>query len=129
MIRRGVAANYVLRINQVPLGYIIPIFWFINYGLILGSNSFTFALPQRVGPSLYVLQRSGIYEMAAYILIACATYNFSRYEIKRLFKTNPEEIKAEIKTVPQQYMGIILAVLILLLANLREVIMIFNHNY
>lgn len=121
-----VAANYVLRINRIPLGYIIPPLWFISYGLIIGSNSFTFALPQRVGPSLIAFQRSGIYELAAYTIIAVTTYNFSRYEIKAIFKTNSEKITERPKILPQQYFGLIVALLILLGSNLKEVFMIFN---
>ncbi|MDF2521419.1 MAG: hypothetical protein K0R84_2047 [Clostridia bacterium] len=121
-----VGGNYVLKINNIPLGYIVPPVWFITYGLTLGSNSFAISLPERIGPSLMVFQRSGIYELAAYTLIAAATYNISRYQIKKFFKTNPEKVEARIYVSLQQYLGIAAAVLILAVSNYMEALMIFN---
>ena len=118
--------NMSFRINNIPLGYLIPPIWFLLYGLILGSNSFTFAMAQRIGPSLSVLGRSGLYELAAYTLITVSTYNISRFEIKALFKSNPEKISKPIVFQPQQYVGLIIALFILFCSNIMETLMLHN---
>lgn len=118
--------NLSFRINNIPLGYLIPPVWFLLYGLILGSNSFTFAMAERIAPSLSVLGRSGLYELAAYTLITVSTYNISKFEIKALFKTNPEKINKPIVLLRQQYIGLIVALLILFISNIKEALMIYN---
>jgi hypothetical protein len=118
--------NLSFRVNNIPLGYLIPPIWFLLYGLILGSNSFTFAMADRIAPSLSVLGRSGLYELAAYTLITVSTYNISRFEIKALFKTNPEKINEPIVFQRQQYVGLIIALLLLFVSNIMETLMIYN---
>jgi hypothetical protein len=118
--------NLSFRVNNIPLGYLIPPIWFLLYGLILGSNSFTFAMAERIAPSLAVLSRSGLYELAAYTLITVSTYNISRFEIKALFKTNPEKVNGPIVFQRQQYLGLAVAILILLFSNIREALMLTN---
>ena len=118
--------NLSFRINNIPLGYLIPPIWFLLYGFIIGSNSFTIEMTERIAPSLAVLSRSGLYEMAAYTLIAVSTFNISRFEIKALFKTNPEKIYKPIAMNRQQYTGLIIAILILLLSNTIEALMVYN---
>ena len=83
-------------------------------------------MTERIAPSLAVLSRSGLYEMAAYTLIAVSTFNISRFEIKALFKTNPEKIYKPIAMNRQQYTGLIIAILILLLSNTIEALMVYN---
>jgi len=118
--------NLSFRVNNIPLGYLIPPIWFLLYGLILGSNSFTFAMTERIAPSFSVLARSGLYELAAYTLITVSTYNISRFEIKALFKTNPEKINEPIIFQRQQYVGLIIALLILFVSNIKETLMIYQ---
>ena len=118
--------NFAIRINRVPLGYMIPLVWFILYGLTLGSNSFTIAMDQRMAPSLEVIGRSGLYEMAAYTLLAAATFSISRFEIKQIFRSNPEK-NTDKKTLNyRNYLAFALALIILLLAALRESMMLQN---
>lgn len=121
-----IAFNLSFRVNGVPLGYLIPPIWFLLFGLILGSNSFTISMTERIAPSLAVLHRSGLYELAAYTLVAVATHNISRFEIKALFKTNPEKITKPITLKRSQYFGLSIALLILFVSNVREVYMLFN---
>ena len=116
--------NLSFRVNNIPLGYLIPPIWFLLYGLILGSNSFSIAMAERIAPSLAVLGRSGLYELAAYTLITVSTYNISKFEIKALFKTNPEKINKPIVFKAQQYAGLVLGILILLFSNIREALML-----
>ncbi|MCC6190327.1 MAG: hypothetical protein IT318_14960 [Anaerolineales bacterium] len=85
-------ANGLLRVNGLPLGYLIPLVWFGMYGLTLGTNSFAIPLPARMAPSLAVLGRSGLYELAAFTLAAAATSGLSRYTLRRLFVTSPEPV-------------------------------------
>ncbi len=120
--------NLSFRVNKIPLGYLIPPIWFLLYGLILGSNSFTFAMAERIAPSLSVLGRSGLYELAAYTLITVSTYNISRFEIKALFKTNPEKINKPVVLRRQQYIALILALIILFVSNIKETLMIYNQT-
>lgn len=120
--------NLSFRINNIPLGYLIPPIWFLLYGLILGSNSFTFAMDGKMAPSLAVLGRSGLYELAAYTLIAVSTYNISRFEIKSLFVTNPEKINKPIVFGPQQVAGLGIALMVLIFSNIKEVFMLLNQG-
>lgn len=120
-----VSFNLALRINKFPLGYLVPMVWFILYGLILGSNSFSIPMDRRMGPSFNVIQRSGIYEMAAYTLIAVATFNISRFEIKKLFLTNPERTAGPSRFRRQQYVALAVGLLVLFLSNVRESLMLF----
>ncbi len=121
-----VLANTNLKINGYPLGYLIPLLWIMHYGILLGTNSFQVLLPERMAPSLAVLKRSGLYEIAAYCLLAVATNTFPRYKIERIFLTNPEKIdsKDRPKMKFDQKIGIVLGVIILLAANFGEAIMI-----
>ncbi|OUM92841.1 MAG: hypothetical protein BAA04_02275 [Firmicutes bacterium ZCTH02-B6] len=65
--------NRMLEVGSWPLGYVPVLFWSGVYGLLLGSNSLTLALPDRLAPTLAVLGRSGPYEIASYCLAAAAT--------------------------------------------------------
>jgi hypothetical protein len=111
----------LLRSHGYPMGYATPLAWAILYGIYLGTNSFTFPLPEgRMPPSLAVLLRSGPYEIAAYVLAAVSTYSLPRFELKgrffheRLVAISPPSRKAFSK---EQWLGLAAAVMILLLAN------------
>jgi hypothetical protein len=121
-----VGFNLAIRINRIPLGYLIPPIWFLLYGLILGSDSFSIAIGERMGPSLAVLQRSGLYELAAYTLITVSTFNISRFEIQALFQTNPERVAETTRFRPVQAVGLLIALLILLASNFREALMLIE---
>ncbi|HKJ46681.1 MAG TPA: hypothetical protein VJ991_12700 [Balneolales bacterium] len=123
-----IIANISTNVRGYPLGYLVPIIWFIYYGILLGTNSFSIPMPQRIAPSLTVFGRSGLYEMASYILIAVATYALPRHNANRLFfstyeKIDPETIASLSKS---QWTAIVLAVVILLLSNLWEARMIMT---
>lgn len=122
-----VAANYTLRIKSFPLGYIIPLAYMVLYGITIGTNSFSVPMTVRMPPSFAVLQRSGLYEMAAYALLAAATATISRYRLVR-FSSPAEEMPAgEIPGFSNtQKLGVGLAVLILLVASWHEALMLFS---
>lgn len=122
------AANRVLRINGMPLGYLIPLLWITIYGVTLGTNSFSIPLSEPMAPSLAVLGRAGLYEMLAYILMATATYTWPLYTIERLFVTNPEPVspKPVLSLPTAERFGLGIAIATLALANAWEAHMIVN---
>ena len=79
-----VLSNRINRYKGFPLGYIIPLAHLIMYAAVLGINSFSIPMPERMEPSLAVFERTGLYELAAYTLVAAATYSINLYEVKRL---------------------------------------------
>lgn len=121
-----VIANISTKIKEYPLGYVIPVLWLVHYGILLGTNSFTIPMQYRLPPSTEVLGRSGLYEIAAYTLIAVATYSLPRYKTMGFFSTKYEKVDpqtiAPLSKVQWVAMGF--AILILVLSNLREALMI-----
>ncbi len=73
-----VGGNLLLRVRGFSFGYLVPLAWMILYGLTLGTNSFGIAMEQTPAPGLWVLGRSGLYEMMAACLLAVGTDKLSR---------------------------------------------------
>jgi hypothetical protein len=117
-------ANLVLRVNGVPLGYIVPLYNVIGYGLFLGTNSFAIPYPQRLAPTLAILGRSGPYEMTALVAVAAATATWSRYQVRSLFRTNPEPVASRPRIRPSQMLLFALGLILLVVANWIEASMI-----
>ena len=69
--------NRLLIVGRLPLGYWPPLVWAVMYGVTIGTNSFSIAEAGRLAPSLTVFGRSGLYEIAAYCLLAAATHGIS----------------------------------------------------
>lgn len=115
-------ANFDSKVKGYPLGYLIPLLWLVHYGLLLGSNSFSVPMSQRMSPSFEVLQRSGLYEIAAYTLIAVSTYTLPRYEMKGFFTSERKLIPPSSRAAmtKEQWIGIGIAIIVLFLSNLRE---------
>lgn len=84
--------NRLVTVGRLPLGYLPPLVWAVMYGVTIGTNSFTFAGGERLAPSLAVFGRSGLYEIAAYCLLAAATHNISLSHQPRLFSMRAEPI-------------------------------------
>lgn len=121
MMTMIIIANRLLEINGVPLGYFPPLFLSVIYAITLGTNSFSIPLPRQMPPSFGVLLRSGPYEIAAYILMAVSTYELPIYRFKRLIPPDSEAIEPEPAfTKNVEWLGFILAILILLIANAYE---------
>ncbi|RCV62914.1 hypothetical protein C5S53_16865 [Methanophagales archaeon] len=76
-----VLVNLILYLDRIPLGYITPLGLITLYAVFLGTNSFSIPMAERMAPTLAVLGRGGPYEMTAYILVAVATYNQSRFAL------------------------------------------------
>lgn len=118
-----ICPNFI-RSHGYPLGYATPLAWTILYAIYLGTNSFTFPLPEgKMQPSLAVLGRSGPYEIGAYILAAVATYSLPKYELKgqwfreRIESIPPTDRQAMTKG---QWLGLGMAFIVLLVANAWE---------
>ena len=75
-----VAANLLRFSNGVPLGYFAVIVMQGYFGVITGTNSFTFPFEGKIAPSFYWFVTPGFYELAAYALAAAATYEISRWQ-------------------------------------------------
>ena len=123
-----VLANRIYRYKGYPLGYIIPLAWLTVYAVFLGTNSFSIPLPERMAPSLAVLGRSGLYEMAAFMLVAVATYSINLYEVTRLIPADyvPVTPKPRFSLTLEQWVGLGLAIVVLLAATAREAYMIMS---
>jgi len=123
-----VVANRIYRYRGYPLGYIIPLAWLTVYAVFLGTNSFSIPLPERMAPSLAVLGRSGLYEMAAFMLVAVATYSINLYEVTRLIPADyvPVTPKPRFSLTLEQWVGLGLAIVVLLAATAREAYMIMS---
>jgi hypothetical protein len=105
-----------------PYGYFVPFIWAALYAVTLGTNSFTFALPGgKMAPSMEVLSRSGLYELAAYLLTAASLHTIARYKV---IGTWPRQKAERIFEAPRlelsQWMGLGTALMMLLAANARE---------
>jgi len=115
-----VLINFIRYRDRFPLGYITPLGLITMYAVFLGTNSFSMPMPEPMAPSLAIFGRGGPYEMIAYMLVAVATYNQSRIALT-------EEI-LRISPVPrmslEQWVGVGLAIAMILLAGWREAAMI-----
>lgn len=121
MVAIIVAANRLLAVKGVPLGYITPLMLAASYAATLGTNSFTIPLPQRMAPSFAVLTRSGPYEIAAYILVAASTHALPTNVYKGLFPPDSEPIAPRPDFMSSiDWRGLLLATALLLAANLWE---------
>jgi len=115
-----VLINFIRYLDRFPLGYITPLGMIALYAVFLGTNSFSIPMAEPLAPTLAVLGRGGPYEMTAYLLVAVATYNQSRFAL-----TNDSY---HISPVPrlslEQWVGIGLAIALILLAGWHEAAMI-----
>lgn len=113
--------NRVLQVNDYPLGYLPPLIYFIFYAILLGTNSFAIPLAEPMPPSLRVLGRSGLYELAAYILVATSSYNIAAAKAKRFFPPDSEPVAPKPSLWRNtNWIGISLAVLVLGASNAWE---------
>ena len=118
--------NLIRYLDRFPLGYITPLGMITLYAVFLGTNSFSIPMAERMAPTLAVLLRGGPYEMIAFILVAVATYNQSRFALTEDMHSMKDIHR--ISPVPrlslEQWAGIGLAIALILLAGWREATMI-----
>jgi hypothetical protein len=115
-----VLANSTFAYRGYPLGYLLPLLWAALYGVTLGTNSFTIPLPEPMAPSLAVFGRSGVYEIAAYVLVTVATHALPRANVTRFFPptSSLNSPRPHIRHV--QWVGVGLAIALLLAASAWE---------
>jgi hypothetical protein len=121
MLSPIVAGNWIFKHKEIPLGYVIPVIWGGIYALIIGTNSTSIAMPDRMAPSLMVLTRSGLYEISAYVLTAAATFGISTYRVIRFIPPESEKITPVpilLKTIC--WPALMIAIMLLLAANAWE---------
>lgn len=97
----------------------IPVVWTVFYAVILGTNSFAFPMPERMGPSFQVLGRAGPYELAAFLLAAAASYPLSRVSLP--WRERREEVEVDWR---EAVLALVLSASGVLLAAWREAVMI-----
>ena len=121
-----VLSNRIYRYKGYPLGYLIPLVFLSMYAVCLGTNSFSIPLPERMAPSLAVFGRTGLYEIAALTLAAVATYSINLYEVTRFIPPTYEPVTPRPKFLLalEGWIGLGLAIVILIAANAREAYMI-----
>jgi len=71
------AGNRIFKYKSIPLGYVIPLLWAGIYAMVIGTNSTSIPMAERLAPAIMVLTRSGLYEISAYVLVAAATFGIS----------------------------------------------------
>ena len=108
--------NRILSVNGYPLGYLPTLFWSAHYGALLGSNSFTYPMAQRLAPTLDVFGRSGVYEIAAYCLAAVSTHAMAVAASPRLFSFASEPVEPRPPLRQGIHRGGLAVALLLLLA-------------
>ncbi len=122
-----VMVNFIRYLDRFPLGYVTPLGLITMYAIFLGTNSFSIPMAEPMAPTLAVLGRGGPYEMTAFILVAVATYNQSRIALTKEEIHSLKDIH-RISPVPrmslEQWIGIGLAIAMIILAGWREAGMI-----
>lgn len=123
-----VLLNLIRYMDSFPLGYPTPLLNTVLYAVFLGTNSFSIPMADPMAPSLAVLGRGGPYEMTAYILVAVATYNQSRFALTKDMHSlkDIQRIKPVPKLSLEQWSGIGLAIALVFLAGWLEAVMIMN---
>lgn len=120
-----VLGNFLLRIGGYPLGYLLVLLTFVQYGLVIGTNSFAIPYAQRMAPSFAIFARAAPYEMAAYLLIVAATYSLARFEMTDFAQGTLRRVHAAPRSLSrEQWVGLALGLLLIGLAGLREAGMI-----
>jgi len=119
-----VISSLLMKVNGIPFGYVVAFYNLLGYGLFVGTNSFAIPYPERMAPSFDILARSGLYEMLALVLLAAATCCWPFFEVKHLFRTNPEKVSPQPRIAPVEIAVALAGVVILMAANWREATMI-----
>ena len=121
MLAPIMAGNWVFKHKEIPLGYVVPIVWAVIYAVVIGTNSTTIPMPERMAPSMQVLARSGLYEISAYALAAAATYGISAYRVIRFYPPESEKIMPAPRLLHAiHWPALATAILLLMAANLWE---------
>ena len=118
--------SLLIRVNGISFGYIVALFNLVGYGLFVGTNSFAIPYPERLAPSFGIRSRSGPYEMLALVLLATSSCYWPFFEIKKIFRTNPERIERGPRFSWKDAAGVVIGISILMAANWIEASMIMS---
>jgi hypothetical protein len=119
-----ILGSLLLRVNGISFGYLVALTNLMRYGLYIGTNSFAIPYPERMAPSFEILGRGGPYEMIALVMLASATWFWSVFEVRQLFRTNPERIRQRGPFSWTDAVGVGLGLVILAAANWIEALMV-----
>jgi hypothetical protein len=120
------AGSMVMRVQGVSFGAFAALFNVTLYGLVLGSNSFSVPMAERMAPSLAVFARSGPYEMLALLLLGAAATFWPVYQVRWLFRTAPERIQMRPRPTRAELLAVLVALLVLAAANAVEAAQMVN---
>jgi len=115
------------RVGDMPLGYPIVMVHSVLYGVLLGTNSFGIPAPARFAPSLTtVLERSGAFEITAYIAIATAMRGLAIWRQRSWLDWHSERVGSWRKwRLDRAEVAVVVgAILLLAAANYREALQI-----
>lgn len=108
-----VAGANLLRVRQLPLGFVSTLVWWVLYGLMLGTNSFGTPLAERSEPSLGILlSRAGIFELTAYVLVAAATAASARWSQEHWLSGPVRPLKPRPLELSERFLLVLAAALI-----------------
>jgi hypothetical protein len=115
----------LFQVGDTSLGCLIVMFHAGLYGVLLGTNSFGIPAPARFAPSLNtVLNRSGAFEITAYIAIAAATRGLAIWRQRSRLDWHSEQAGSWREWwLNRSEIGVIVgAILLLAAANYREAV-------
>lgn len=120
----------LVKVKGYSLGYIIVLYHWAFYGLFLGTNSFLTPAATKLIPSLVTLFKgSGIYEITSYTMVATAAFRVG-IPIERLsLEVERRWLISKLKKHGFSWieiLTIVLAVLLLAIANYLEAWQIFH---
>jgi hypothetical protein len=119
MIILIIAPNNFRTEGEYPLGYIAAALIAMMFGVILGTDSFTLSMGGKTPPTVEIFGKSGLYEIAAFVLAAAATVNIGKFRL--VGKWPKQTIEAIVpskdkRIVQERNVGVTLAITILILA-------------
>jgi len=120
-----IAVANLVSIKGFPFGYALSSYHWAMYGVLLGTNSFIIPGPGRFLPSITtLLNGTGLYEIAAYALIASATYHLHLHEEKAK-REKTSRLRA-LKPSRSESILILLAITMLAASNYLEAWRMFH---
>jgi len=120
-----VTLSNLFRMGEMSLGYFTVMGHSVMYAILLGTNSFGIPAPARFAPSLTtVLQRSGAFEITAYIAIAAATQRLTIWRSRSWLDSHHERVRSwrQWRLNRAEIVMIVGAILLLAAANYREAV-------
>lgn len=116
-----------VRVNETPVGFIIPLAHAALFGLFLGTDSFAVSHGGPVQPSITTaLLSPGTYEITAYVAIATATARFTLVAQHRWLTNRAEHVASwrDLSLSASEWALLAGAVGLLVLANAVEAVSI-----